>query len=176
MNLLRDFRGIQMTTREECIQILNDLLTQKYNLLENMLDITKLQSQAIVEDDVDELDKLIRGKQTIINNIDRLDEKFNEVFYELKNKSGVDGNCDSSDILGYLDKAESEKLKTNTGKILSIINEIIELEKENNKKLHNSMDHYRNQMKNINVGKKALSVYNKPYSASSPAYFIDKKK
>ncbi|NMB96659.1 MAG: flagellar protein FlgN [Clostridiaceae bacterium] len=153
-----------MSSGSENIKMLNDLLKVKYSLLERMLDITKLQSEAIDREDLAALNKLIEEKQNKIDDIDRIDEKFNMGFSRSKKQ------------LNTLDTLETRELKQNTERILSIINDIIKFEKENNEKMHSSMDSYKVQMNNINVGKKAISIYNKPYTPSNSSIFIDRKK
>ena len=150
-----------MTSGIENINMLNNLLIEKYNLLESMLELTKMQSEAIDGENVTELMRLIDEKQACINTIDRLDEKFNEIYTKSKD---------------WLNIPEAGELKQNTEKIVSLINDIIKLEKENNEKMQSSMLNYKKQINNISVGRKALSVYNKPYTASNSSYFIDKKK
>jgi len=163
-----------MTSQEriENFNNLNYLLEQKYNLLKDMLDITELQLSAIIKEELTELEELAEEKQLRINSIDRLDDKFNTVFSQLKKQLGFV----SFDELHQLNMPEEKRLKENTNNIIDIINKIVNLEKENNEKMLKLMSNYKNELKNITFGKKAVSIYNNPYSTNNPSFFIDKKK
>ena len=158
------------------IEILNNSLENKHDLLKDMLDTTKLQSLAIAKEDMKELEKLAESKQLIINNIDQLDDKFSMVFSQFKKQFEDETPIEKPSDLYHLDIPQSRKLKENTGNVIKLINEIINLEKENKEKLLVSMSKYKNELKNITFGKKAVSSYNNPYSLNNQSHFIDKKK
>ncbi|HHV96002.1 MAG TPA: flagellar protein FlgN [Clostridiaceae bacterium] len=153
----------------ENIRMLNNLLKEKYNLLEKMWELTKKQSESIAAEDIVELMRLIDEKQTCINAIDQIDEEFDEIYIQSKGLLNVFQTKESN-------IPEARELKQNTERIVSVINDIMKLEKENNEKVKDSMLIYKKQINNIAVGRKAISVYNKPYAVTNPSYFIDKKK
>lgn len=148
-----------------------EISRKKYILLQDMLALTKNQAGAINEDGLEDLQKLIDEKQKCIEKIDRLDEEFNVYFRRFKSVMGVSrlSELDASGVKG------ARELQDVTGEILNLIREIGELEKLNNIKAENLFNHFGNEIKKINLGKKMNSVY-VPKQQNPPAIYFDKKK
>jgi len=68
---------------------LNEILVQKQARLKEMLDLTRLQKEAIAGDDMDELELLIAKKQARMDAVDKLDEQFLVYLQGLKRTLGI---------------------------------------------------------------------------------------
>ncbi|HOJ12390.1 MAG TPA: flagellar protein FlgN [Clostridiales bacterium] len=158
-------------TSEEYLKSMVEILKKKYDLLKEILDLSRSQTYAITDEEFETLEKLIHGKQTVINCIEPLDERFNALFLELKTRLDIKSmeQLNNKNIHGKKD------LKEATSKILEIVAEISLIEKQNNEMMQKLMKKSKKEIKNIVQGKKALSAYiSHPFN--SPSYYIDKKK
>ncbi len=127
------------------------ILEQKKEWLTKMLDITR-QFKALLEADrIDEFENGIKSRETIIAKIDGLiniERKF--------------GNKNSADIV-ILKKQTQE-----------IIQQILEVDKENTELATKKIKWYKEQIKSINESKKGTSSYSK--SMQENAFYVDAKK
>ncbi len=161
---------------EQYIEILNGLLSKKKAILLDILTLTGAQSDAITEDGMDRLDRLIKEKQLKIDEIDKLDEEFEANCKKLKASLGISSldQLDAERLGGDAIKG-AKRLKSQTTEILDVIRNISEMEKVNGLKSKRLLDHFGSEIKKINQGKKANNAYKSgPYNV--PSYFVDKKK
>jgi hypothetical protein len=165
-----------VTTPEKYMERLVEILQKKKDILLNILDLTRKQTEEITEDGLDALNKLIDGKQKKIDEIDKLDEEFGVYFQRLKSTLGI-SRLDQLEA-SKLDAAAAEKaksLKSLTAEILDVIKSINKLEEINSRKSQELLGEFSKQIRSINQGKKANNAY-KPTPYSAPSYFVDKKK
>lgn len=158
-------------SHEKYMDRLTEILHKKQGLLQEILDLTRSQTMAVDEEDLEKLQKLIEGKQARIDAIDRLDEEFNVYFQRLKSTLKINS-------LSELDTAGSPKtiqLKEATAGILKLIISIGDVEKVNSEKSQKLLKDMGNDIKKLNQGKKVNSAYT-PSPFKLPSYFIDKKK
>lgn len=155
---------------------LSELLQKKKGLLGEILELTGKQTEAITEDGLDSLNKLIDEKQQKIDAIDKLDEEFQVYFQRLKSTAGISGleQLDASKLEGVAAEG-ARQLKGLTAEIMDIIRAIGEIEKENSEKSQKLLSHFSGEIRKINLGKHANNAY-KPAPYSTPSYFLDKKK
>lgn len=158
-------------TSSEYVKEMIEILNKKYKILKDILGLTTSQTNAINNEEFDVLEKLVHKKQVKINLIEPLDERFNFIFAELKDKLGIK----SMKQLTGCNIQEARDLKELTIKVLGIIAEIGVVEKQNNEMMLKIIDESKKQIKSIIHGKKALSAYSNN-STSPPSYYIDKKK
>ncbi|NSW90485.1 MAG: flagellar protein FlgN [Firmicutes bacterium] len=158
-------------TCEEYIKEMIEILWKKYALLRDILDLTSSQTNAITNEELEILEKLVQEKQTRIDSIEPLDKRFSALFLELKEKLKIK----SIEQLGNRNLHGARDLKEVTSKVLEIIAEIGVIEKQNNEIMLKLMDKSKKQIKNIIHGRKALSAYTSS-SLNSLSYYIDKKK
>lgn len=159
-------------TPDEYVQRLTESLRRKMKLLNELFSFTQNQTDAINREDVESLNNLIKDKQKRLDEIDKIDEEFNVYFLRLKQTLKV-SNLDEikdQDIKGI------KELQGIIGNVMAKIKEISIQEKQNNIKAQNLLNSIGNEIKKMNLGKKADSGYNPPPIAQPPAYFIDKKK
>jgi len=156
---------------EEYINKLVEASDKKYSLLKDILFITREQSQSINEDSIEALQKLVGEKQKKIDEIDKIDEVFNEYFQRLKQTLGIKSldEAKGSEINGI------GRLKDSIGAIMAVVKEISEIEKSNNKKAKEVLDSLANKIKQANLGKQLNNAY-MPVPNMMPSYYIDKKK
>jgi len=156
---------------EEYINKLVEASDKKYSLLKDILFITREQSQSINEDGIEALQKLVGEKQKKIDEIDKIDEVFNEYFQRLKQTLGIKSldEAKGSEINGI------GRLKDSIGAIMAVVKEISEIEKSNNKKAKEVLDSLANKIKQANLGKQLNNAY-MPVPNMMPSYYIDKKK
>ncbi len=159
------------STHEKYMDRLNGLLQKKRGLLQEILDLTRLQTAAVDGEDLEKLQKLIEDKQTKIDAVDKLDEEFNVYFQRLKSTLKVKSlsELDASGMPG------ASQLKETTAGILKLITAIGDIEKVNGEKSKRLLDSFGSEIKKLNQGKRVNSVYAPP-PLKPPSYFIDKKK
>lgn len=145
------------------------VLTNKKNKMQEILELTKLQKDAIENKNDEKLSELIDKKQLAINQIDALDMKFNSLFNEVKKDLGV------SSLEEIKDKQEFKEVKIYVEEIIRLINEIISIEKENSVKIREEYDDIKDKIRQINDVKKATNAY-EGMSKTMDGVFIDKKK
>jgi len=155
----------------ELMEKMTEILLKKQALLKEMLALTCAQTEAISQENLDELEKLIEEKQLKIDEIDKLDEKFSGYFDELKKLTGVRdlAELDVSGMPGV------KELKEATEAVLSIVNEISRAEEVNSNKSRELLDKIGENIKKINQGKKVTNAYY-PTLPNQPSFFVDNKK
>jgi hypothetical protein len=156
---------------EEYIERLFEASQKKYENLQDILAITKVQSETISEDNIDVLQKLISDKQLKIDNIDKLDEEFNVYFQRMKAQLKIKNldELENPSIKGL------KELKEQIAAIMKLLTKISELERDNNHKAKSLLDSLGNEIKKINQMKRVNNVY-KPTKNQYQSYYIDKKK
>ncbi|HEX9062970.1 MAG TPA: flagellar export chaperone FlgN [Clostridia bacterium] len=157
---------------EEYFTRLTEITLKKYYLLEEILRMTKAQSETIREDGIDELGALIAGKQERIDRIDKLDEQFEVYFKRLKQELGINNLAEA----GGENLPGAKELQDVTGKVLGLLNEINAVEKSNNQKTVNLLNLFKSEIKSLNQAKKVNSAYHPVAATETPAYFINKKR
>lgn len=147
---------------------------EKCKLLEQMLKLTKKQTEIIDQQEFEELMKVIEEKQKKINEINVLDEAFNNELQQLK------------DILKVksLDEVERDKKIVDSiflGRLKDVINDIVELtkqiadvEKANSESAGEVYKQLSEKLKDINKGKKLKTAYSNKNDA--PSVYFDEKK
>lgn len=157
---------------EEYFTRLTEITLKKYYLLEEILCMTKAQSETIKEDGIDKLGALIAGKQEKIDRIDKLDDQFDVYFKRLKQELGINNlaEVDGKNLTG------AKGLQDITGKVLGLIKEIDVVEKSNNQKTVNLLNLFKSEIKALNQAKKVNNAYHPVAATETPSYFINKKR
>jgi len=158
---------------EFCIERVIEASNKKYKCLQDLILLTMAQTEAINEEGMDGLGKLINEKQAKIDEIINIDEDFEMHFSLLKQKLGVDklDEIDTSRLKG------AKELKQITEKIMELLTEINKLEKQNHEKAKSLLDEFGAKIRQIREGKKLNDLYyNSGAGLTPPSYFVDKKK
>ncbi|NMA65585.1 MAG: flagellar protein FlgN [Clostridiaceae bacterium] len=157
--------------QEEYIKRMTELSQKKYVLLKEMLVLTKSQTSAIANENMNDLERLIQSKQERIERIDKLDDEFKTCYLKLKELLKVN----KLDEIKEMKIAGVKELQDTVGQIAEIIKEISEIENKNKDEIKKIMALTAVEIKKINQGKTANSAY-KPSQSMAPSYFIDKKR
>ncbi|MCX8130719.1 MAG: flagellar protein FlgN [Clostridia bacterium] len=157
---------------EQYVQRLTEISHKKHKYMQDMYMLTVEQSKTINEDGLEQLDKIIAARQTLIEQVDKLDEEFSVYFQRLKQVLGVKSldEIKSPGIPGVKELQQSIKA------VMGLIKDITELDKQNNNKAKKLLDELGNEIRKINQGKRVNMAYNPSPVMQPPSYFIDKKK
>lgn len=150
---------------------LNEILVQKQARLKEMLDLTRLQKEAIAGDDMDELELLIAKKQARMDAVDKLDEQFVVYLEGLKRSLGIK----SLDELPAWQIPGATELKENTAAILDVLREIKALDDENTASVKSKMAVLKDKIKQSNDFRKVSAAYLQPGHNLASPYFDQKK-
>jgi hypothetical protein len=148
------------------------LLENKKEHLLGILDFTKLQKTAIDQSDETKLLGFIDEKQKLIDKINTIDNSFIKKLEQLKLELGIK----SLEEINANANPEYKAIKIETEGIYKILQEIMELEKENNSRIKKEYDDVKEKIKEINSSKKMTSAYEKMGKSYHGGAFIDKKK
>lgn len=160
------------TSREVKFDRMIELLDRKKQLLSDMLELTKAQTDVIAEGTLDKLKLLIDEKQTKIDEIDKLDADFSVYFESLKLAFGINK---LSELDVYADP-RAKQLKQITSEVMDLIGEISSIENINSEKSKKLLEELGSQIKKVNQGKKINNAYSKPPTDTASSFFLDKKK
>lgn len=155
----------------QLIKDLNYITEQKLKLFKEILNITILQKEDIENNKAENIGDLIDRKQQVIDAIDKLDKSFLQGYQQLKDELKLD-RPDRIDTNKY---PELKTLKHCVEDIMELAGKIMELENSNREKLNAIFNEVKNELKQINVGKRSLKAYEKPVVQNDGIY-IDRKK
>ena len=158
-------------TPETYIQRLLEVTEKKDGLLSKMLALTNDQTKTLTDEGIDDLQKLVDRKQTVIEAINKLDEDFDVYFQRFKSVMKINnlGELKNCDING------AAKLREAVAKTIDIIHKISEIENQNNEKAQALLGSLGGEIKKINQGKMVKTTY-MPGPIKPPSYYFDKKK
>jgi tRNA U55 pseudouridine synthase TruB len=157
---------------EQYIQKLINVSDKKLNIIREILDITRLQSEIINEDSADKLNKLIDLKQQKIDLIGELDEAFEVYYGRLKSVLGVQ----SLEEINMVQFNGAVELKQTITDITNAVRQIQVLEMENKNKVQAVLDDLASEIRKVKRHKMVNNGYNVAAKLDTPSYFIDKKK
>ncbi len=149
-----------------------ELLSKKKQLLSDMLELTKAQTDVIAAGTLDKLKQLIDEKQLNINEIDKLDADFSVYFESLKAAYNINR---LSELDVHADPG-AKQLKQITSEVLGLVGEISGVEKVNSEKSRRLLDELGMQIKRVNQGKKINNAYSRQPADISSSFFLDQKK
>ncbi|HZJ83159.1 MAG TPA: flagellar protein FlgN, partial [Clostridia bacterium] len=131
------------------LEKLIDISIRKKQALEKILDITKVQTRAIDQDEMELLNQCINDKQGYIETIDHLDSQFSKIYVGIKDK-----NIQGLKLHG--------KLMTLVSEIQGIIREISNIENTNDIGIKKAMENLKLKMRQLQTGKKGHTAYSNP--------------
>lgn len=159
-------------TPEQYIQKLIGLSEKKLDSINEILNLTKRQSEIINEDCADELNKLISLKQEQMDLIDELDKSFEVYYARLKSVLGVE-SIEEIKMTQYSGAAELRQVVTT---IFNTTKQIQRLEIENKNKVQEIVNKLASDIRRIKQSKVANNGYNVAAKLPQPSYYFDKKK
>lgn len=159
-----------MNTIDSIINELLELMDKKSALFNNIMEIT-LEQKKDIGNGAENMGKLIKEKQTIIDSVDKIDALFSERINVLKNQLKVN-TLEDIDSTKY---PMMKSLKNKVDGIMSQAAKIMEIEESNKKELTKIMDDLKKEMKQMKVGRKSLKAYDTPV-INSDGIYIDRRK
>ncbi len=157
--------------RSQLISDLNHIIEKKLELFHELYRITIAQQKDIDENEADNIEVLVQQKQMVIENINKLDESFLAGFNKLKNEFQLD----SIDLIDTNKYPEMMNIKNHIKSIMGMAHKIMELENSNSEKLSKIFQNVKNELKQINTGKRSLKAY-EPKPVYNDGVYIDRKK
>jgi hypothetical protein len=145
---------------------------EKFDKLQEIKQLTGMQKDAIDEEDINKLNNLVAQKQKIIDYIDWCDSSFQKELEQMKEHLGIKN---LAELKEKVDEKDDETLVGIIKGIVTTIEEIQDMEKENHAKLLSSMEQIKERLKRVRKGKKGLGGYNRN-AVTVYGSFIDKKK
>lgn len=140
----------------------------KYRLL---LINTNKQNEAIKNNNLDNIIKLIQDKQLLIEQVNKLDDEFIKLFNRIKQESDINDLAE----LNISKYPNLKRLKLIIEDIVKIGNKINIVENENNKILKQNITNFKRSFSALKKNsKKILAYYG--HSNYNKARYIDKKK
>lgn len=154
------------------VEILKESLVKKQSVLQAMLEATK--RQAIYIDEVDELDldefqQSIDEKDALLEELEQLDQGFEQVFGQIR----IELKAQQANYKSEIDAIQNMiRICTDLGV------EIERLEQQNKNKLVAKFSEQKREIRKIKTTNKAASTYYKTMSNThnQDAYFMDQKK
>ncbi|WP_069650350.1 flagellar protein FlgN [Caloranaerobacter ferrireducens] len=159
-----------MLKKNSEIEKLLSLLKEKHKLLNEILEITNLQTKIIKEQKYDRLNNLINSKQLRIDKINSIDSRFNKAFENIRQEYNIEE-------IYELDVGNENliKFKKLTEDMYNIMTQIHQVEKKNNEIIQKDYELVKAKLKQIKKGKQVTSNYYR-IPVQIEGYFIDKKK
>ncbi len=148
----------------------------KKQYLREMLELTREQGNIIEQKDVEGLSRLIDEKQTRIDEINSLDDVFEESLMRVKQELKVN---DLKELLARESNYQSHMvlLKKEVSEIMILIEDLKKLEKENSEKLTHQKGEVTKKLKEARNNKLAANrFFNSRRSVTPNPTFFDTKK
>ncbi len=150
---------------------MQELLNKKKEALKIIYNLTLKQKNDIDTNEGANLEKYIDDKQIEIDKIDNIDKGFSMIFEDLKKRLNIE-SMEELDTGNYSDfKIIKEQIKG----LMEIAHKTMALERENKDALEILIDNVKNDIKQVSLGKKSISAYEKQ-STNTDGIYIDKKK
>jgi len=157
--------------RQELIEYLLKLSEGKLFLVNQLLTLSKQQSEGLESEETDILNEIIEQKQNIMSRIDVLDKEFVGKYDLLKNEFLID-NVDNM----HVDDKNNMRLLQNKIKEIQILTEKIQqIDNINVERLKRNMELVRSELKKVKFGKKVSKGYSNNKVTDKVSIFIDKK-
>ena len=160
-----------MDNANSTITELLSLIGRKKEIFDGLVEITLKQKKDIEENAAGNIEELVNKKQAVIDSIDEIDRTFSGLLELLKKQLKV-SNLEEVDFVKY---PALKVLKLKVEEIMSLAQEIMEIEVSNKEKLIAIMNELKKEMKHVNVGRKSIKAYEAPVFNNDGIY-IDRKK
>lgn len=142
---------------------IKSLLEQKLDLMENLLNMTESISEIIKKDDTEELLKVLKARQQVVDDIDLLDNKLLKFFKD-----------DAYSLMKYV--FNSSDLQTAHDNIASLVIQIKEIDDKNLKIIKTLFSKLKQDIAKLKQTENALKGYGIVGTDSRDGAFIDTKR
>jgi len=157
--------------RQELIEYLLKLSEGKLFLVNQLLTLTKQQSEGLESEETDILNEIIEKKQNIMSRIDILDKEFVGKYDLLKDEFLID----NVENMHGDDKNNMKTLQNKIREIHTMTEEIQQIDSVNVKRLKKNMELVKSELKKVKFGKKISQGYSNNKTTDRVSIFIDKK-
>ncbi len=155
------------TSPEKYVRKLTEVSQIKYTLLQQALDLTQLQTDALSKEDLDRLGQIIEKKQKVIDQIAPYDTDFEVYFKRLKYELKVE----SLDELKNTKIDGIRELKAVIDGIVKLMDQINEIDGKNQSVAREQRDKLSLEITKLRQGKTVNSAYNpKPITTNSSMF------
>lgn len=145
-------------------------ITKEKNLLLNkMHNITKEQKEEIEREDMENLNRIMDQKDSLMKKIDELDLSFITIFSQIKKEHSIE-SIDELSLEKYPNLAE---LKEGVKEVSSTLMTLSLMDERNTQAIKERLEQTKTELKKLKEGKKAYKGYNPPMNGSM---LIDEKK
>lgn len=151
------------------ISKLISITKEKDQLLNDMCNITKKQMKAIEKEDMENLNKIMDEKDSLMKKIDKLDLSFITVFSEIKKKHSIE----NLDELSLKDYPNLKELKDMVKEVSSTLLTLSLMDDNNTQAMKERLEQAKRDLRKVKEGKKAYKGYNASMTGSM---LIDEKK
>lgn len=165
------FLEVSMEITSIIITELLNLIDSKKKLFDDIMRITQEQKKDIEGNEANNIEELVKSKQSIIDKVDGIDKAFAEKLNLLKKHLNIN-NLEELDFSKY---PIMKTLKLKVEEIMSLAQNIMKIEESNKVKISLIMRELKNDMKQLGAGKKSIKAYETPVFNNDGIY-IDKKK
>ena len=139
---------------ENVMETLINLSEEKYSSLEKIYELTKEQTSAINDENINLLNEFIDKKQIEINTIQSLDIKFEKIVEDIKVVYGIKELKDLN-----VCTEEVKRIPYIVDMIMKKVHQIHDIELKNSENLSHKKDELEGKMTDLKKGKKAVSKY-----------------
>lgn len=158
----------------EILQRMIDRITEKQEILKDLLRFTVQQKEllALEEVDLDAFTVLLQERGSLMERADAVDESFMEAFLELKATLGID----SLDQLagGQLPPGQVQSLQKSVAGVQHLVQAIQQVDTENREVMKKYMGSLKSEITRVQQGKKAIHGYANTRQPQ-PSLFMDEK-
>lgn len=127
-----------------------DYLHQKQLLLDKILENTQMQTRAIEDDKLEDLEALITQREGLMKQVDKLDQKVATMTPKISNEP--------------------------TGPIKELLSQIINIDNANQSRMKQELDNVKQELRKIRIGKQQGENYGPEYgSYKEEGIFFDTK-
>ena len=160
-----------METQNYLVRLI-EVSNKKYKLLEDMLQTYLLQTESLGDNNHESLEEQVQNRQTIMDEVDKLDEQFHVYTERLKTTLGIQ----SLDELSRFSIPGRSELKDIVGRISHMLESLSGLHSKTEKRMQEILLSTRSQIRQVTVSKQMNRAYQPVSTMPPPSVFFDKKK
>lgn len=159
----------------QLIENLTRVLAEELKLYKSILDISKRKTRVIIDGNIDELNKIVKGEHSFVLKVGKLEDLRGKLVFALSKKLGISfDNINVSEIIKRIDENEAKKIEKYKEFILKVVNELKDVNEINGKLIKNSLefiDFSINLVSNIDDGSNNYCNTGNAAGAKKRTYF-----
>ena len=163
------------TGQHPVIRVLIELLTDKQEILQDLLLCAEKQKDVLQEaneTDMELLNSLLEERETLMQHSDQLDVSFLREMETLKKEMGV--QVVDQVPAGTFPPGQTQALQDAVAQTEELLQAVFQVDTENRKTMKDKMDQLKSSISQVQQGKKAIHSYANT-KQHQPSLFMDKK-